>query len=522
MKAPTTIIPVEGMRCVGCALKIEKQLQFHPGVEWVSVNFASKKVLVRGIAPVQELIQAIESLGYQASIDKVRSPELEKARLKRHKLEALLAILFSIPVFLLSMGHVDGSASRWVQFALTLPVLVLGRQFYIGAWRSLKNRTATMDTLVAIGTGSAFITSCLGLYFKFPHLYFESAAVIVSLVLLGRALEEAAKNRSSKALTDLMTLTPQVVTRILKKGDLELNSEIKISELIIGDRFLVKPGEIIATDGKVVEGISSVEESKLTGESAPKEKTVGSLVYGGTLNQNGRLVVEATALGEQTRLSTLIRLVEEAQGSKTEIQRLADKISSFFVPAVLVIAWVTLLGWKLTGHSWLDALIPSISVLVIACPCALGLATPTALITGIGRAAELGILIRDARSLELSHKVNVVLLDKTGTLTEGTPKVVQSYYCPTGKSEFKFVSAIENQASHPFAKAISQYAKSFLGTEASEFKIEEFKNIPGMGCSGIIEGKRVLVGSRAWVESQGINTVVDWLPHGEIEKIKAN
>ncbi len=520
MKSPTTLIPIEGMRCAGCAGTIEKKIALVLGVEWVSVNFATKKALVRGDVALKDLCKAIESAGYKPVLDKVRSPELEKAQLKRQKLEAALAMLFSFPVFVLSMGHVEGEWSGWVQFGFTIPVLILGRSFFVGGWKNFKHQTATMDSLVALGTGSAFIYSAAGCFFKFPHLYFESAAVVLSLVLLGRILEEIAKRRSSNALMELMTVSPQTVVLISKGGKFTATSEVSLSQLKEGDLFLVRPGEIIATDGRVIEGISSVEESKLTGESAPKEKIVGSVVFGGTLNQNGRLVVEATALGEETRLSKLIQLVEEAQGSKTKIQRLADKISAVFVPSVLLVAVITFLSWSFTGHSWIEALIPSISVLVIACPCALGLATPTALITGIGRAAELGILIRDARSLEASHKIDVILLDKTGTLTEGTPRVVDSYYCPTGKKELGLIALIENQASHPLARAISQYAKTFQIAESNSYKVENFQNVSGLGCSGKVDGKDVYVGSRQWVESQGINTVVDWLPHAEIEKIK--
>lgn len=520
MKATTTLIPIEGMRCSGCSQTIEKKIRQVQGVDWVSVNFASQKALIKGTATIEALIKAIEEAGYRTVSGKIKSPERERSQFRRQKIEVLASLCFSFPVFVLSMAHVPGAWSPWVQLGLTLPIFYFGRGFFIGAFKNLKHRTSNMDTLVALGTGSAFIYSCIGLYLKWEHFYFESAAVVLSLVLLGRALEESAKQRSSSALSELMTLTPQTVTLFSKNGNLNSPNEISISELKIGDKFLVKPGEIVASDGKVVEGISSVDESKLTGENAPKEKGVGSLVFGGTLNQNGRLVVEALTLGEETRLSKLINLVEEAQGSKTEVQRLADKVSSVFVPSVLLIAILTFAGWLFVGSPVWKALVPAISVLVIACPCALGLATPTALITGIGRAAQLGILIRDARSLEQTHKVDIILLDKTGTLTEGTPKVTESYFGPTGKNELRFIAAIENQASHPFAKAVSKFAKSFGVEPTEEFNIDQFQNVPGQGCSGKVNGKTVCVGSRPWVESQGINTVVDWLPHAELERIK--
>jgi len=520
MKVLTTIIPVEGMRCSGCSQTIEKKIRQVAGVEWVSVNFASQKAVIRGNAIVEDLVNAINEAGYKAVTDKIKSPERERAKLQTQKREVLASLLFSFPVFVLSMAHIQGVWSPWAQLCLTVPVLYLGRRFFSGAIKNIKYRTSNMDTLVALGTGSAFLYSVIGLFSHWEHFYFESTAVVLSLVLLGRALEESAKQKSSSALSELMTVTPQTVTLVLIKGNLSSQSEIPLSELKVGDKFLVKPGEIVATDGKVVEGISSVDESKLTGENAPKEKGAGSLVFGGTLNQNGRLVVEASTLGEETRLSKLIRLVEEAQGSKTEVQRLADKVSAVFVPSVLMIAAVTFAGWLLTGSPLWKALLPAISVLVIACPCALGLATPTALITGIGRAAQLGILIRDARSLEQTHKVDIILLDKTGTLTEGTPKVTESYFCPSGKSDLKLIAAIENQASHPFAKAVSQFAKSFGDETPLEFNIEQFQNVPGQGCSGKVNGKAVIVGSRPWLESQGINTVVDWLPHAEVERIK--
>jgi len=520
MKPQTTIIPIEGMSCAACAGKIERKLSCVPGVDWVSVNFANKKALVRGTATLESLCEAIELSGYKANLQQAKSPERDHAQLKTQKMSASLALALSAPVVFLSMAHIDSRWSQWLQLLFTLPVLFLGRNFFIRAFKSVKNRSATMDTLVALGTGTAFLFSVFQMLGHKNQLYFESASVVIALVLVGRTLEEIAKNRSQSALFDLMTVAPQTVIRISKTANLSSSTQIPLSELKKGDYFLVRPGEVVATDGLVVEGISSVEESKLTGESAPKEKGIGSIVFAGTCNQNGRLVVEATELGEQTRISKLVRMVEEAQGSKTEIQSLADKISGLFVPIVMCVSAVTFIVWWLSGQTIIQALLPSVAVLVIACPCALGLATPTAIITGIGRAAELGILIRDAKSLERSHQIDVLLLDKTGTLTEGNPKVVSSFYCPTGKSEFRYVAAIENQASHPLAKAISEHAKKFQTEDSDKFVIEEFKNVPGMGCSGKVEGKNVYVGSRQWVESQGVNTVVDWLPHAELEKIK--
>jgi len=520
MKPQTTIIPIERMSCAACAGKIEKKLSGVPGVDWVSVNFANKKALVRGTATLESLCEAIELSGYKANLQQAKSPERDHAQLKTQKISASLAFALSAPVVFLSMAHIDSRWSQWLQLLFTLPVLFLGRNFFIRAFKSVKNRSATMDTLVALGTGTAFLFSVFQMLGHKNQLYFESASVVIALVLVGRTLEEIAKNRSQSALFDLMTVAPQTVIRISKTANLSSSTQIPLSELKKGDYFLVRPGEVVATDGLVVEGISSVEESRLTGESAPKEKGIGSIVFAGTCNQNGRLVVEATELGEETRLSKLVRMVEEAQGSKTEIQSLADKVSGLFVPIVMCVSAVTFIVWWLSGQTIIQALLPSIAVLVIACPCALGLATPTAIITGIGRAAELGILIRDAKSLERSHQIDVLLLDKTGTLTEGNPKVVSSFYCPSGKSELRYVAAIENQASHPLAKAISEHAKKFQIQDSDKFVIEEFKNVPGMGCSGKVDGKNVYVGSRQWVESQGINTVVDWLPHAELEKIK--
>lgn len=520
MGTQTTILPIQGMRCAACAGTIEKKIRSVPGVEWVSVNFANRKAVVRGKASLESIVQAVEKAGYEVLLNQIKSPERNRRLLKKQTMEASLAVGLALPVFLLSMAHIEAKWSEWVQLVFTILLLMLGRGFFVGAIKSVKARAATMDTLVALGTGAAFLFSLIGMIKGIPILYFESSAVIIALVMVGRTLEEVAKSKSSNALFDLMTVTPQTVVRLTKTGKMSTTVEIPLSELKLGDLFLVRPGEVVATDGKVVEGISSVEESKLTGESAPSEKGVGSSVFGGTVNQNGRLVIEATALGEETRLSKLVHMVEAAQGSKTDIQRLADRVSAVFVPFVLVIAFITFGSWWLTGHSIFQSLLPSISVLVIACPCALGLATPTAMITGIGRAAELGILIRDARSLENSHKIDILLIDKTGTLTEGKPRVVDSYYCPNGKSELRLVAAIENQASHPLAKAITDHAKKFQNNSTQPLVIEDFKNVPGMGCSGTVDGKIVYVGSRPWVESQGINTVVDWLPHAELERIK--
>lgn len=521
MKSAPTIIPILGMRCAGCANTIEKKIAAVNSVDWVSVNFATKKALVRGNAPLKDIIAAIQSAGYQVRLEGIQSPEQDLIELRKQKKETLLALLLSAPVFVLSMLHLNYAWSPWVQFICSIPVFYLGRQFFVGAFQSLKHLTATMDSLVALGTGAAMIYSLFGLYTQSGELYFESATVVLSLVLLGRTLEESAKRRTSTALADLMSLTPQKVILLSKKGKLALQQEVSLSELSVEDQFLVRPGDVVATDGKVVEGISSVDEAKLTGESVPREKGPGSPVYGGSVNQNGRLIVEATVLGEDTRLAQLIRIVEEAQGSKTQIQRLADKVSAVFVPSVLVVSLCTLLGWLLTGHNFSQSLLPAISVLVIACPCALGLATPTAIITGLGRAAEIGILVRDARSLEQSYRIDTVLLDKTGTLTEGFPKVVEAYYCPTGKEELSLIAAIENQASHPLAKAISSFAKEQFPNRTPQFLIKDFQNVPGMGCGGLVEGRKVFVGSRPWMETQGVNTIVDWLPHAELERIKS-
>ena len=490
-------INVEGMHCASCSTLITRALKKTPGVVAVNVNYASRKARVEydeSQTDEQKLVALITSKGYPSKIG--TDPDSE--RLVREKEIASLkfflvfSAVFAIPALLVGMVFMDLPYRMLVLFLLATPVqFIAGRSFYLGAWSALKNRTASMDTLIAVGTSAAYGYSVAAMLGFVTEQYFETAAVLITLVIFGKYLEALAKGRTSEAIRKLMGLAPKTATVIRDGREIE----IPIGDVNVGEIVLVKPGEKIPVDGTVVEGGSSVDESMITGESIPVEKTKGSGVIGGTINKHGVIRFEATKVGGDTVLSQIVRLVEDAQGSKADIQRFADTVSGIFVPIVICIAIATFAAWFFVlGQSFSFALMVAVAVLVVACPCSLGLATPTAIMVGTGIGAQRGILIKSAESLEMMHKINAVVFDKAGTITEGKPKVTDFF---TAESESErglligYAYAVERNSEHPLAEAIVEYAKA---ENATHGEVTDFKAIPGFGVSATVGGRSVCLG----------------------------
>ncbi len=524
----TVDLPITGMTCAACEKNVNRALKKPAGVLDVSVNLATEKATVTyipGAVRRTDLVAAVERAGYGV-IDTSGAEEVDDAErraredeIRRQRNLVLFGTVFTLPLFVLSMGRhffmgsipfLMGDAWIFLFFMLATPVqFVLGRQYVVGAYKSLRNGTANMDVLVAIGSSAAYIYSTivlLGLIFGFSNLvgkadYFESAAVILTLITLGKLLEARAKGRTSEAIKKLMNLTPD--TAVLLRDGEEIN--IKVSEIVEGDVLLVRPGERVPVDGLVQEGRSAVDESMLTGESMPVNKTPGAEVIGGTVNKQGRLIVEATRVGSETALAQIIRLVEQAQGSKAPIQRVADQVSGIFVPIVLVLAALTFLGWYFVGEiGFTPSMLHAIAVLVIACPCALGLATPTAIMVGTGRGAEMGILFKNSESLESAHRLTTLVLDKTGTITRGEPVVTDIVPAPNmDETELLTLAAVAERGSeHPLGRAIVDKA-SELGCILSE--LQDFEAVSGRGIRGVVDGRTVLVGSPRFLVEQGLS-----------------
>ena len=507
-------LALTGMTCANCAARIEKTLNALPGVEAV-VNFAAEKAHVRfqpaHTAPAA-MIAAVEASGrYHASLSSAATREAEKARRAeayRAELRALaIAAAFTLPLlaqmlFMFGAGAHQEMLPRWLQWLLATPVqLWIGSRFYVGAWYSLRGGTGNMDVLVALGTTMAWLFSSVVTAAGLDHLhvYFEASATVITLVLLGKILEARAKARTSGAIEALVRLQPQLA-RLERDGQVV---EVAVAALIPGDVFLVRPGEAVPVDGEVLSGLSHVNEAMLTGESLPVAKGVADKVFAATLNGDGLLRCRASGVGSHTLLAAIIRLVEDAQGSKAPVQRLVDQVAAIFVPTVCAIALLTFAGWWLIGGDFSTALINAVAVLVIACPCALGLATPTAIMVGSGLGARAGILIRNAQALELAEKLKVLAVDKTGTLTQGQPAVVElvALGAATEGEVLSLAAAIEQGSSHPLAVAIVARARA-LGLAAAA--AEEIRAEAGLGMSGRILGDQVRVGSPHWIESLGL------------------
>lgn len=532
------IAGIKGLNCQSCVNKVETNLRKKEGIEKIEVNLATEKVSIRynkKLIKLSEIKVEVKNLGFEIVEEEKSTKEVfdeKKMKLQKEWKVFMAVMALSIPVFYVSMGHMVG---MWVprvicpdhnpvsfalfQMILTIPVIYLCRGFYTRGIKSLINRAPSMDSLVALGTGAAFIYSLYGTYrimdgdMSYIHLlYFESAVVILALIKLGKYLEEMSKGRTSEAIRKLMDLQP--ATANLKRG-----SEIVvvgIDEVVVGDILLVKPGEGIPVDAKVVDGKSSVDESMLTGESMPVSKRKGDKVVGASINQKGSLEVEVTAIGEDTALARIIKLVEDAQGSKAPIAKMADTISGYFVPVVMGIASISSIIWYILGSRGVVELHESapvfaltilISVLVIACPCSLGLATPTAIMVGTGRGAEMGILIKGGEALEMTHRGEIVVFDKTGTITNGKPVVTDVLTKNIDEGELlRLVGSLEVHSEHPLGEAIVKELEE-AGTEV--FPVTEFHSITGKGIEGIVDGKKVAVGNKRLLEDRNIGVELE-------------
>ncbi|HVE49776.1 MAG TPA: heavy metal translocating P-type ATPase [Casimicrobiaceae bacterium] len=515
-------LALEGMTCAACAVRIEKVLNRVPGTH-AAVNFATESATVRfdpSQAALDDLMNAVSRAGYAARIK--HDPEAERAAIEARRKATLASLLrdfviaavLTLPLLAHIVPMLMGDMRtelipRWLQFALATPVqLWCARRFYAGAWNALRGGSANMDVLVVLGTTIAYVFSAVVVMLELPeHVYFEASAAVITLVLLGKWLEARARAGTSAALEGLAKLQPR--TAFVERGG-EL-VEVALAEVKAGDRYVVRAGDAVAVDGVVIEGTSSVDESMLTGESRPVTKSPGAQVFAGTVNHDGRLVATATGIGTQTLLASIVRLVAEAQGSKAPIQRLVDRVSAVFVPVVLVIAIVTfVLTWVFTADP-VRALVHAVAVLVIACPCALGLATPTALVVGTGRGAQLGILIRNAVALEHAGRLATLIVDKTGTLTEGSPRVAGVFALSSqtsGSALLEIAAALERGANHPIAKAIVTHADE---QRVAPIAIEGFESLPGRGLQArrTSDNARLIVGSPAFLREHGITDTSD-------------
>ncbi|MDR4430540.1 heavy metal translocating P-type ATPase [Bacillus anthracis] len=515
---------VSGMTCAACANRVEKRLNKLEGVNGATVNFALESATV-DFNPdeinVNEMKSAITKLGYKLEVKSDEQDESTDHRLQeieRQKKKFIISFILSFPLLWAMVSHFsftsfiylpDMLMNPWVQLALATPVqFIIGGQFYVGAYKALRNKSANMDVLVALGTSAAYFYSVylsiqsIGSSEHMTDLYFETSAVLITLIILDKLFEAKAKGRSSEAIKKLMGLQAKTAT-VMRDGT---EMKILIEEVVAGDIVYVKPGEKIPVDGEIVEGKSAIDESMLTGESIPVDKTIGDVVIGSTMNKNGFLKVKATKVGRDTALAQIIKVVEEAQGSKAPIQRVADQISGIFVPVVVVIAIITFAVWMIfvTPGDFGGALEKMIAVLVIACPCALGLATPTSIMAGSGRSAEYGILFKGGEHLEATHRLDTVILDKTGTVTNGKP-VLTDVIVADGFNEeeiLRLVGAAEKKSEHPLAEAIVEGIKEKKIDIPSS---ETFEAIPGFGIESVVEGKQLLIGTRRLMKKFNID-----------------
>ncbi|MDZ5473886.1 heavy metal translocating P-type ATPase [Bacillus sp. 31A1R] len=513
-----------GMTCAACSTRIEKGLNKLEGVTKANVNLALETATIEydpSSVNVSDMISRVEKLGYKASLKDEKKEDIEdiKAReLETQKGKFIFSLILSVPLLWAMVSHFSFTSfiylpemlmNPWVQLALATPVqFIVGKQFYVGAYKALRNKSANMDVLVALGTSAAYFYSIylsilsIGSNEHMVSLYFETSAVLITLIILGKLFEVRAKGRSSEAIKKLMGL--QAKTATIVRDGVEL--EVPLEEVLVGDILHIKPGEKVPVDGEIIEGRSALDESMLTGESIPVDKTVGDSVIGATINKNGFIKVKATKVGRDTALAQIIKVVEEAQGSKAPIQRLADQISGIFVPIVVGIAIITFLVWyfMVDPGNFAEALEKLIAVLVIACPCALGLATPTSIMAGSGRAAEFGILFKGGEHLEMTHRLTTILLDKTGTVTNGKPTLTD-VIVENGMEENQFLSLVgtsEKQSEHPLAEAIVAGIKE---KNIELTNVEEFEAIPGFGIQAKVDGNVVLAGTRKLMRKNNIN-----------------
>ncbi len=515
----TLTFPVTGMTCAACASSVESTIGAQKGVEKAEVNYATQSVKVAFhpeiVQPVS-LQQSVQSVGYDLIIDTVNGKEKQAEAQQNHyqelKRNITWATVLTIPVTIIGMFFMNIPYANYMMMALTAPVLfIAGKNFFVNAWKQARHGRANMDTLVAMSTGIAFLFSVFNtVYPEFwhrqglhPHVYFEAASVVIVFIMLGKLLEENAKSNTSSAIKKLIGLQPKTVLLVTAQGE----KETAIADVQIGDRLLVRPGEKIPVDGVVYEGNSFVDESMISGEPVAVEKKPSENVFAGTLNQKGSFRFTAEKVGGGTLLAQIIQMVQDAQGSKAPVQKLVDKIAGIFVPIVMLIALLSLGAWLIFGggHALTQGLLAMVTVLVIACPCSLGLATPTAIMVGMGKGAENGILIKDAEALELGYKVNAVVLDKTGTITEGKPVVTELLWSDAGKSNQSYFESvflsIEQQSEHPLADAVFTCLKS---ADAATANITSFNSMTGRGVEAMFEGQAYFAGSHKLIEERNI------------------
>ena len=523
---------IEGMSCASCAMTIENAVSKIPGVDKASVNLATEIMTVEATDNVtpEDIAKVVDGVGYSArprgkSVEEELEEKNEKkeAHLREMKRNLTISAIFAVPLLFIAMADMVGIpmpaflspmqspvSYALIQLALVLPIIWLGRRFFVDGFKALSKGHPNMDSLVALGTSAAFLYSLYGTYHVLEghahfamNLYYESAGVILTLITLGKYFEDVSKGKTSMAIQTLVGLAPKMAT-VLRDGQ---EVEVPVEEVQVGDLIRVKPGEKVPVDGVVTEGNSTVDESMLTGESIPVSKSVGDEVIGASLNKTGSFILKATKIGKDTALSQIIQLVEQAQGSKAPIAKLADKVSGVFVPIVIVLALVSGLAWYFLGQeSWVFALTITISVLVIACPCALGLATPTAIMVGTGKGAENGILLKSGEALEEANHVNMVVFDKTGTITNGTPVVTDVVTAENTDADalIRLAASLEVASEHPLGEAIDAKAKE-LGAAFDE--VTNFEAIPGFGIKGHVGETLVFLGNEKWMRENGLANV---------------
>ncbi|QNA45932.1 heavy metal translocating P-type ATPase [Lacibacter sediminis] len=510
--------PVLEMTCAACAVSVESMLKSVEGVKDAGVNFANQDAWVEydpAVATPEQFQETIRSIGYDIIIEKENQEEIKEAAQQKHyeavKQRTIWSSILSLPIVIIGMFFMDMPYGNYIMMALATPVVFyFGRSFFVNAWKQASHGKANMDTLVALSTGIAWLFSAFNTFFPefwharglHAHVYFEAAAVVIAFISLGKMLEEKAKSNTSSAIKKLMGLQPKTVTLMLEDGHTQ---ELPVSQVKKNFVLLVKPGEKIPVDGEVTGGESFVDESMITGEPIPVEKNTGDKVFAGTINQKGSFRFRAEKVGAETLLSQIIKMVQEAQGSKAPVQKLVDKIAGIFVPIVIGISILTFIAWMLFGgeNAFTHALLTAVTVLVIACPCALGLATPTAIMVGVGKGAEHNILIKDAESLELAHKVDAIILDKTGTITEGKPEVSDVLFdqsASIGKLK-SILLAIEMQSEHPLAEAVVRFLQK---EKTAPVSLEQIDSITGKGVAARYDGKQYFVGNARLLQEKAI------------------
>ncbi len=506
-------IGIGGMTCASCVARVEKALKKIPGVESATVNLAteSARIIVQSEDVTDaRLRRAIRDAGYEPLTPEAAEIS-DQASAWTGFAPVALGLLLSAPLVVPMLGDLWGQhwmLPAWLQFALATPVqFILGARFYKAGWHALKALTGNMDLLVSLGTTAGWLLS-VWLWLNAheghaPHLYFEGSAVVITLVLLGKWLEARAKRQTTEAIRALHALRPDKAHWISDEGEID----VPVAEILVGDLVVVRPGERFPLDGELIEGQTQVDESMLTGEPLPVSKNMGASLTGGSINGDGRVLMRVTAVGHETVLSRIIRLVEDAQAAKAPIQRLVDKVAEIFVPVVLVVALLTLAVWMLMGASFETALIHAVAVLVIACPCALGLATPVAIMAGTGVAAKHGILIKDALALEMAHRVQTVAFDKTGTLTVGQPRLIQHLAAPghDAMTALTWAASVQSGSEHPLARAVLKAAQAQGVTTSTP---QDLSAVPGRGVQAQVDGRQLLLGSLRWLQQEGMDSAL--------------